>query len=330
MIIDIGVDFDDEPYTAPPGEEGFDISHEGGEYEVFKGLLEQVASLSHIRYVDPRTCRDRIELQSEQWHSQIDQLVDAYLDYRLRDHGDGMPSIANATPAIEGSDCLSLTGIDLMTLQPQPFHRYPNETLVYHGYLGCSPLYLTVPYCPYLNSQFSDAYDTYLEILYHVDHRLNEALHCNRNWRLLNACPCCTYKLEDEPPLALEWLVCIDDNNSLKRWVSSTYGLTAREDSRKPRSDYWVNWTTVDEFKDEVRRSAPSKSNSDQQDDWEDLGTVPVESRTSFNCTEQWRNAELEQRKKMFSVFDESGIFIAACRHRFVLLACDMVQSGEL
>ncbi|KAG1771089.1 hypothetical protein EV702DRAFT_1181517 [Suillus placidus] len=29
----------------------------------------------------------------------------------------------------------------------------------------------------------------------------------------------------------------------------------------------------------------------------------------------------------MFSVFDESGIFIAACRHRFVLLACDMVRS---
>ncbi|KAG1735554.1 hypothetical protein EDB19DRAFT_1638281, partial [Suillus lakei] len=28
--------------------------------------------------------------------------------------------------------------------------------------------------------------------------------------------------------------------------------------------------------------------------------------------------------KKMFAVFDESGIFIAACWHRFVLLACDM------
>ncbi|KAG1902769.1 uncharacterized protein F5891DRAFT_948139 [Suillus fuscotomentosus] len=34
--------------------------------------------------------------------------------------------------------------------------------------------------------------------------------------------------------------------------------------------------------------------------------------------------------KKMFSVFDESGIFIAVCRHRFVILACDMIWSGEL
>jgi hypothetical protein len=89
-----------------------------------------------------------------------------------------------------------------------------------------------VPYRPYLNSQFSDAYDTYLEILCHVDHHLNEALHRNTpNWRLLNACPCCTYKLKDELPLVLEWLFCIDGNNSLKRWVSSTYGVAAWEDS---------------------------------------------------------------------------------------------------
>jgi hypothetical protein len=48
MINDIGVVINDEPYTAPPGEEGFDISHEGGKYEAFEGLSEQVASLSHV------------------------------------------------------------------------------------------------------------------------------------------------------------------------------------------------------------------------------------------------------------------------------------------
>ncbi|KAG2105063.1 uncharacterized protein F5147DRAFT_746487 [Suillus discolor] len=149
-----------------------------------------------------------------------------------------------------------------------------------------------MPYRPYLNSQFSDTYDIYLEILNRVDRRLNGALHRNTpDWRLLNACPCCSYQLEDEPPLAFKWLASIDGNNSLKRWVSSTYGLTAREDSRKPHSDYWIDQMTVDAFKDEVRRSA---------------------------------------QKKMFSVFDESGIFIAACQHRFILLACDMVRSGEL
>ncbi|KAG2030991.1 hypothetical protein BDR03DRAFT_877056, partial [Suillus americanus] len=33
---------------------------------------------------------------------------------------------------------------------------------------------------------------------------------------------------------------------------------------------------------------------------------------------------------KMFTVFDESSIFIVACWHWLVLLACNMVQSGEL
>ncbi|KAG2046779.1 hypothetical protein BDR06DRAFT_845298, partial [Suillus hirtellus] len=29
-------------------------------------------------------------------------------------------------------------------------------------------------------------------------------------------------------------------------------------------------------------------------------------------------------------VFDKFVIFIAACHHRFVILACNMIQSGEL
>ncbi|KAG1902922.1 uncharacterized protein F5891DRAFT_948259, partial [Suillus fuscotomentosus] len=34
--------------------------------------------------------------------------------------------------------------------------------------------------------------------------------------------------------------------------------------------------------------------------------------------------------KKMFLVLHESGIFITSCCHCFVLLVCDMLQSGEL
>lgn len=32
----------------------------------------------------------------------------------------------------------------------------------------------------------------------------------------------------------------------------------------------------------------------------------------------------------MFSLFDETGIFIACCRHRMVVYGCDMRKSGEL
>jgi len=69
-----------------------------------------------------------------------------------------------------------------------------------------------------LNMQFSAAYDIYLEILYCVKCRLDKALgQSTANWRLLNVCPCCFYKLEGEPPLVFDWLATIDGNNSLKR-----------------------------------------------------------------------------------------------------------------
>jgi hypothetical protein len=46
MLVDVDVDIESIPYSAPPGEEGVDLSHEGGEYEAFEGLGQQVADLS--------------------------------------------------------------------------------------------------------------------------------------------------------------------------------------------------------------------------------------------------------------------------------------------
>lgn len=45
MIGEHGMDVEALPYTAPPGEEGFDMSHAGGEHEAFEGLAHQVADI---------------------------------------------------------------------------------------------------------------------------------------------------------------------------------------------------------------------------------------------------------------------------------------------
>jgi hypothetical protein len=37
-----------------------------------------------------------------------------------------------------------------------------------------------------------------------------------------------------------------------------------------------------------------------------------------------------ELTARMWGIFDETGIFLALCRHGFVLVILDMVQSGEL
>lgn len=47
-------------------------------------------------------------------------------------------------------------------------------------------------------------------------------------------------------------------------------------------------------------------------------------------CIECWRNANPEERKHLWGVFDETGLFLAACRHGIIVSICDMVKSGEL
>ncbi|KAI9573737.1 hypothetical protein HD554DRAFT_2012580, partial [Boletus coccyginus] len=37
-----------------------------------------------------------------------------------------------------------------------------------------------------------------------------------------------------------------------------------------------------------------------------------------------------DTQKRIFIIFEESEIFIATCCHHFILLACNMVKSGEL
>ncbi|KAG1864585.1 hypothetical protein C8R48DRAFT_601837 [Suillus tomentosus] len=139
MLIDHDVSTDYIPYTAPPGEEGADLSHEGGEYEVFEGLAQQMADISGRCYVDPCTCKDRIDVQNVNWNVQMEHLVHTYLDYRTRDCGNGMPSASSENePTCHHVDNLSLQNIELINIfsrkcasvQPQAFHKFPNESLV--------------------------------------------------------------------------------------------------------------------------------------------------------------------------------------------------------
>ncbi|KAH7918190.1 hypothetical protein BV22DRAFT_1024983 [Leucogyrophana mollusca] len=284
-----------------------------------------------------------------------------------------MPSGLEPEHTPDGTECPALADMELIDLFSRqrtslptcPGHTYPNETIIYHGYLGSSPLHLTVAisirmlatyrqihrtcprfsiqaqckalchlhkmlYRPYLSAQFSAAYDTYLEIIHRVDRLFKVVLKCDTpNWRLLNGCPACFYKLKDEPKLDIAYLVTMDGNNSLKRWASWMYGRTPRTDSCTPHSDYWLSLQAVDRFKDEVKAKLPVASNDIPQDDWEDVDDSNMDSST-FKCVDRWRNAGPNQWKKVFQVYDKSGIFIAACCHRFVLLACDMIRSGEL
>ncbi|KAG2159580.1 uncharacterized protein EDB93DRAFT_1074785 [Suillus bovinus] len=153
MLADTNINIDSIPRTVPPGEEGLDFSHEGGEYEAFEGLAQQMADLSGWHTIIFIILLIHLKhSQNEHWGNQIEKLVTVYLDYHTWDGGDDMPILPPSDePTLDG-DCLSLKNIELVdifskkhvSLEPQPSHQYPNETLIHHGYLGCLPLCLTV------------------------------------------------------------------------------------------------------------------------------------------------------------------------------------------
>ena len=72
----------------------------------------------------------------------------------------------------------------------------------------------------------------------------------------------------------------------------------------------------------------------EQVDEWskeilEELN-VPNDDDEESPCAERWRNMKTELTARMWGIFKETGLFLALCRHGFVLLLADMVRSGEL
>ncbi|KAF8514584.1 hypothetical protein BU17DRAFT_68351 [Hysterangium stoloniferum] len=47
-------------------------------------------------------------------------------------------------------------------------------------------------------------------------------------------------------------------------------------------------------------------------------------------CADRWKNMKDDITKRMWAIFDETGVFLALCQHGFSLVIADMVQSGEL
>lgn len=112
-----------------------------------------------------------------------------------------------------------------------------------------------VTYNRTLEVQFSIAYDVYLEILRHVDSRVDAVLgHDTENWQMLNACAPCLYKLQDEPPLKYSMLVTMDGNQSLKLVDDAFRAGTPLRDDRLGCSKNWLTPAEVDRWKDEVSR----------------------------------------------------------------------------
>lgn len=104
-----------------------------------------------------------------------------------------------------------------------------------------------------------------------IDKQLAKALNRDTvNYEVANACPACTFTLEEEESLKYSLLVAMDGNNSLKRAGRKKYDrddkgkrikgtVIEREMGKTYESDVYLSEEFVDKFKYEVKSRKPEQ-----------------------------------------------------------------------
>ncbi|KAJ7445131.1 hypothetical protein B0H11DRAFT_1746932 [Mycena galericulata] len=351
------------------GSERIEISHAGGEFssleeDIVEGTGDGEAK---AKAEDYRTRRDRTELRNRAFQSQMPAMVTAYIRYCAEQE---MPTRAQDAPRAEANtveeiyevqvvDMFDTSEVDVK-LDPRGGGIAP--ALIMEGlvpsvpwtpnvaitvrvleayrvtHVRCPQLAIQpyvkslcdihgVAYRPYLCQQFSIAYDLYLAIRRQTDKRVMNALGRDSKWRLRHACPACMYKLEGEDQLIFDMLTTMDGNDSLKRVLrrlrldnegdgDPTLGKSReRVDNRDAGDGYYLSRERVDRWaKTRLAEVLPMQANSADDNP----------------CADRWKNMINDVTSKMWGIFDETGIFLALCRHGFVLVIADMIRSGEL
>jgi hypothetical protein len=163
-------------------------------------------------------------------------------------------------------------------------------------------------------------------------------------------------KLDNEPLLPFGRLVAMDGNNSLKR-MAMTANRSASDTRQLCDSDYFLPSEYVDQYANEIRGKMskgpavrPKDEDTDIESDDEadrlvaegdptdglrvanEAGAPTTEDRRRqlALCVKNWKSAAKEEHKRMWGMFQESGVFAAACRHGLLLWIMDMICSGEL
>ncbi|KAG1790328.1 uncharacterized protein HD556DRAFT_1242477, partial [Suillus plorans] len=247
-----------------------------------------------------------------------------------------------------------------------PTIETPTEALILNGYLGATPHSPTIaislptlelyrrlrlrkpslsvkaftkvlcdlyhwPYRRRYCTALASAFDVYLAIHRNIDAQVSKTLGCDsENWRVLNACPPCTYELKDEPELIFRRMIVFDGNNSLSRMAP----LGGRQigDTRLFKSDCYLEPDYINTFASQSNTLPLDDANVDptsQTHTGEDPGPLNMSLATSA-CTDNWKAAAADAKKKLWGIFEETGIFASACRHGLILWIGDMVRSGEL
>lgn len=140
-------------------------------------------------------------------------------------------------------------------------------------------------------------------------------------------------QLEGELKQIFHRMLVLDGNNPLKR-MKSTCGQWEVGDVRELQdSNYFLENTYVNSFKDEVHWLAKMNIKQEVEDitiDGDEGYIVETNESQLENCASNWKVAASMEKKRMWGVFDKTGIFASTYPHSFVLWLVDMIQSGKL
>jgi hypothetical protein len=192
----------------------------------------------------------------------------------------------------------------------------------------------SMPFKSHISRQFSISYDLYLSMRTLATELTQKALgRDSEDWRLRHICPPCTYKLDGEEKLKFSMLYTVDGNDSLKRIQRRETNPISADDNGSNGPPVLGNSSESTDNR-EAGKGIYLANNMVNQWSKEILAQIcPTysEDETDDNpCAERWRNMRTELTAKMWGVFQETGLFLALCRHGFVLMLVDMVRSGEL
>ncbi|KAI0786237.1 hypothetical protein C8Q75DRAFT_794249 [Abortiporus biennis] len=193
-------------------------------------------------------------------------------------------------------------------------------------YMMSSPTSLTSVY-----RVLTDTYEIYLQILLAIEEKVRAALGwIGDNWRVNSSCHACCYKLANEPPI-LKWM------RMFEKW-------TVADSWTFVDSDYYLPASFINQFSNEVQCKPPPVNNTldyttslvDKAEDGDDEGLLDDGNEgdpTNGNDDDalhqymrNWKSAASEEKKKMWAIFDETGIFASACCHGLILWITDMVS----
>ncbi|KAF8573706.1 hypothetical protein K439DRAFT_1624875 [Ramaria rubella] len=266
-----------------------DPSHEGREYFHFIDTAQDSLARKRRNYYRPSK-HERVSIRHQAWEAQMPVLFMAYMIYKFGPSPDA-PNVVNAT--FFNISVLGMQGYDVARSLPHnQGHDHLNETLIIHRFLGTSPAHptLAIPIptlelyrrcrlrCPQLSiqqwvkvlcdlaninyhqairDQFSDAFDTYLEILRHVDQAIKLQADANQ--------------LAGDTELNPSMMGALDGNNSLK-------------------CDYFLSHKFVNHFKDEVKRKVWQPGT---EADVKAEGDLTDGHSVEATCADRWRAATL-------------------------------------